>query len=315
MSLLSTERVQVTRPAQVPSSNSCSTPSRSVSASNRRTYCAAPAKALKPRREHNVIVFVEQRAGETYLLCKDVPSALPAKRCEAPRAPTKVRCAPICPVARLPVRAVRGVCPEAPKKVWVAVPVFADETIAFPRLEAFVEAKTSSSTEDSTEVEVVAPKKKSSLRRLNAEPRRVHVTWGIDEVREFHFSASVVEGTTPIAPEKELDTSIVASSSASHATASSSGAAQSVNGIAESNFGALMALANCAVAALEAMEEVTIVAVHLAPPQLNAAVAPRRKLSSNPIMVRDARMATLRPRPFDRAYRRACVAMAFVDRV
>ena len=313
-SLLSTERVQGSRVAQVSSSNSCATPSRVASASNRRTYCAAPVKAVKPSREHNVIVYVEQRAGETYLLCKDVPSALPVKRCEAPRAPTKVRCAPICPVARLPVRAQRGVCPEPPKKVWVAVPVFADETIAFPRLEAFVEAKTSLSAEDSTGVNVVAPKK-SCLRRLNAEPRRVHVTWSLDEVREFRFSASVVEGTTPSTPEKELDSSIVASSSASHATASSSGAVESVNGIVENDFGALMALANCAVAALEAMEEVTIVAVHLALPQPDVAVAPRRKLRPNPIMVRDARMATLRPRPFDRARRRACVAMAFVDRV
>ena len=300
MSLLSTERVQVTRPAQTSSSNSCSTPSRSVSASNRRTYCAAPAKAVKPRREHNVIVFVEQRAGETYLLCKDViPSALPVKRCEAPRAPTKIRCAPICPVARLPVRVMRGVCPEAPKKMWTAVPVFAEETIAFPRLDSLAETKTSSSAEDSTGVSVVEPTKKSCLRRSDAKPRRVQVTWGVDEVREFRFSASVVEGTTPNALENETDPAMLASSTASHATASSSGSFESVNGTVENDFGALMTLANCAVAAMEAMEEVAIVAVRLAPPQPVVAVAPRRKLISSPIVIRDARMATLRPRPFD----------------
>ena len=314
MSLLSTERVQGTRVAQASSSNSCSTPSRVASASNRRTYCAAPIKAAKSRSGNKVIVFVERRAGKTHLFANEsVPSVRPVKRCVAPGAPTKVRCAPICPVARLPVRAVRGVCPGAPKKVWAAVPVFAEETIAFPRLEDCVEVKTSSIAENSTEVNVVAPKKKSCLRRLNAEPRRVQVTWGIDEVREFRFSASAVEGTTSNAAEKEMDSSIVTSSSASHATASSSDAVESVNGIVESDFGALMALADCAVAALEAMEEVAIVAVHLALPQPNVAVAPRRKLSPNPIIVRDARMATLRPRPFDRAHRRACVAMAFVD--
>ena len=303
-------------PGNTSSSKSCSTPSRVASASNRRTYCAAPIKAAKPSRGPEVIVFVEQRAGETYLLCKEsAPSARPIKRCEAPRAPTKVRCAPICPVARLPVRAARGVCPGAPKKVWAAVPVFADETIAFPRLEACVEVNSSSSAENSTGVVVVAPKKKSCLRRSDAEPRRVQVTWGVNEVREFRFSESVVEGTIPNAPEKETDFAIVASSSASHETASFSGAVQSVNGVVENDFGALMALANCAVAALEAMEEVMIVAVRLAPPQPEVAVPPRRKLSSNPIMVRDARMATLRPRPFDRAHRRACVAMAFVDRL
>ena len=262
-----------------------------------------------------MIVYVEKRAGETYLLCKEsVPSARPVKRLEAPRAPTKVRCAPICPVARLPVQAQRGVCPEAPKKVWVAVPVFADETIAFPRLEDFADAKASSSVEDSTEVDVVAPKK-SCLRRFNAEPRRVCVTWGVDEVRKFRFSASVVEGTTPNAPEKETDVSIVSSSSATHVTASSSGAVQSVIGTVENDLGALMALADCAVAALEALEEVAIVAVRPVSPQPEVAVAPRRKLSSNPIIVRDARMATLRPRPFDRARIRASVAMAFVDRL
>ena len=269
-------------------------------------------KASKPHCGVKAIVFVERRAGKTHLFSNEpVPSARPVKRCEAPRAPTKVRCAPICPVARLPVRAVRGVCPRAPKKVWAAVPVFADETIAFPRLDAFVDAETSSNAENSTGADVVAPKKKSCLRRLNAEPRRVQVTWGIDEVREFRFSASVVESTTPKAPKTEKDPSIVASSSASHETASPSGAVESVNGFAENNFGALMALANCAVAALEAMEEPMIVAVHLAPQP----VPPRRKLCANPIMVRDARMATLRPRPFDRAHRRACVAMAFVDRL
>ena len=249
-------------------------------------------------------------------MCKDsVPSARPVKRCDAPGAPTKVRCAPVCPVARLPVRAVRGVCPGAPKKVWAAVPVFADESIAFPRLETFVEDKTSSSNEHSSEVNVIAPKKRSCLRRLNAEPRTLHVTWGIDEVREFHFLASVVEGTTSNALEKKMDLPIVASFDASHATASSSSAVGSVNGIMESDYGLLMALADCAVAALEAMEEVAIVAVHLALPQPEVAIAPRRKLSANPIIVRDARMATLRPRPFDRAHRRACVAMAFVDRI
>ena len=313
MTFLSTERAQGTRVAQPSSSNSCSTPSRAASSSNRSTLCAAPVKASKPHCGVKAIVFVERA---TRLFSKKaVPSARPVKRCEAPAAPTKLRCAPICPVARLPVRAVRGVCPGAPKKVWAAVPVFADETIAFPRLDALEEAKTSSSAETSTGVDVVAPKKKSCLRRPNAEPRRVLVTWGIDEVREFRFLASVVEGTTPNAPEKNMDSSIVASSSASNATASSSGAVQSVNGIVESDFGALMALADCAVAALEAMEEVTIVAVHLALPRPEVAVAPRRKLSSNPIIVRDARMATLRPRPFDRAHRRACVAMAFVDRL
>ena len=312
MSFASTHSGQVARVAQPSSSNSCSTPSRVVGAPIRRTYCAAPIKASKPDREPKVIVFVEKRV---YLMCKDsVPSSRPVKRCEAPRAPAKVRCAPICPVARLPVRAVRGVCPGAPKKVWAAVPVFAEETITFPRLDATVQSKASSSHEDSTGVEVVAPKK-SCLRRLNAEPRRVQVTWGIDEVREFCFLDSVVEGTTPNAPEKNNDQSIVATPFASQATASSSGAVQSVNGIVENDFGALMALATCAVAALEAMEELTIVAVHLALPQPEVAIAPRQKLRSNPIIVRDARMATLRPRPFDRALRRACVAMAFVDRL
>ena len=318
MSFLSAERAQGPRVAQPSSSNSCSTPSRAVSSSSRRTLCAAPIKAYKSHCGIKVIVFVE-RAGKTNLFSKEaVPSARPVKRREAPAAPTKVRCAPICPVARLPVRVVRGVCPEAPKKMWATMPVFAEETIAFPRLDDLVEAETSSSAENSTGVDVVAPKKlpkKSCLCRLNAEPRRVQVTWGIDEVREFRFSASVVEGTTPNAPKKKMDSPIVASSSASNATASSSGAVESVSGIVENDFGALMALADCAVAALEAMEEVAIVAVHLALPQAEVAVAPRRKLSSNPIMVRDARMATLRPRPFDRAHRRACVAMAFVDRL
>ena len=263
-----------------------------------------------------MIVFVERRAGETHLFCKEtVPSAHPVKRCKAPGAPTKVRYAPMCPVARLSVRAERGVCPGAPKKVWAVVPVFADETIAFPRLEVFMDAKTSSSAEDSTGVNVVAPKKKSCLRRSDAEPRRVQVTWGVDEVREFRFSASVVEGTTPNAPEKEMDLSNAPSSSASHAISSSSAAVESANGLVENVFDALLALANCAVAALEAMEEVAIVAVRLALPQPKVAVAPRRKLNSNPIIVRDARMATLRPRPFDRARRRASVAMSFVDRL
>ena len=307
-SLLSTEYAQGSRVAQVSSSNSCATPSRIVSPSNRRTYCPAPMKASKPRCGVKVIIFVARRAGKTHLLSSEsIPSARPVKRREAPRAPTKVRCAPLCPVARLPVRAVRGVCPRAPRKVWAAMPVFADETIAFPRLDAFLEAMTSSNAENSTGVDLVAPKKKSCLRRLNAEPRRVQVTWGIDEVREFRFSASVVEGTTPKAPEKEMDLSIVASSSASHATASSSGATEFVNGIVENDFSASMALADCAVAALETI-------VHLAPLQPEVAVAPRRKLSANPIIIRDARMATLRPRPFDRARRRACVHMAFVDR-
>ena len=204
MSFASANCEQVARVARPSSSNSCSTPSRIVSASIRRTYCAAPVKSAKPHREPEVIVFVEKRAGEVYLLCKDsVPSARPAKRCEAPRAPTKVRCAPICPVARLPVRAMRGVCPGAPKKVWAAVPVFAEETIAFPRLDDSAESETSSSPEDSTGVEVVAPKK-SCLRRLNAEPRHVQVTWGIDEVREFRFLDSVVEGTTPTPPRSTM---------------------------------------------------------------------------------------------------------------
>ena len=303
-------------PGNTSSSKSFSTPSRVASAYNRRTYCAAPIKAAKPSRGTKVIVFVEQRAGETFLLCKEsAPSARPIERCEAPRAPNKVRCAPICPVARLPVRAVRGVCPGAPKKVWAAVPVFADETIAFPRLEACVEVNSSSSAENSTGVVVVAPKKKSCLRRSDAEPRRAQVTWGVDEVREFRFSESVVESTIPNAPEKEKDFPIVASSSASHEASSTSDVVQSVNDIMENDYDALMTLANCAVAALEAMEEVAIVTVRLALPQPEVTIAPRRKLSSNPIMVRDARMATLRPRPFDRARRRASVALAFVDRL
>ena len=323
-------------------SNSSSTPSRVASASNRRTYCAAPIKAVKPLRGPNVIVYVEQRAGETYLLCKDsVPSARPTKRREAPGAPSKVHCAPICPVARLPVREKRGVCPAPPKKIWSKMPVFADEAIAFPRLDAFVDVKTSSNDAASLVVDTAVQAKKSCIRRANAEPRllqvtwgtneertyeicdsklgtladevtkrksclrrsnveprRLRVTWGVNEERSFNSVPSEAAATISSASEKETDSLIVASSSASNAAASSSNAVEYVSGLAENGFDALMALADCAVAALDAME-VEIVLVRLAPPQPEVAVVARRRPRRQPVydpIAHEARLATLRPR-------------------
>ena len=246
-----------------------------------------------------MIVIVEQRAGETYLWCKDsIPSARPIKRCEAPRAPSKVRCAPICLVARLPVREKRGVCPGAPKKVWSKMPVFADETIPFPRIDAFADAKTSSNDVAPLVVHVEVREKKSCLRRPDAEPRHLRVTWGVNEERLFNSVPSEKAATTSSAPEKELDSLIVSSSSSSNAEVSPSHALEYVNGSAESGIDALLALADCAVAALEAME-VEIVLVRVAPPQGELAVVahrrPRRHNVYDPI-AHAARLATLRPR-------------------
>ena len=323
-------------------SNSCSTPNRVTPSTNRRTDCPAPIKAAKPLRGPKMVVSVEQRAGETYLWCKEaVPSARPSKRCEAPGAPSKVRRAPICPVARLPVREKRGVCPGTPKKIWVKIPVFADEAIAFPRLDAFVDAKTSSNDVASLGVDIAVrakkscirranasprllqvtwganeersyeicdsklvtlvdevTKRKSCLRRPNAEPRRLQVTWCVNEERLFTSVPSEEAATISNAPEKETDSHIVSSSSASIASSPSSNAVEYVNGSAENGDDALMVLADCAVAALDAME-VEIVLVRFAPPLPEAAVVARRRPRRQPVydpIAHEARLATLRPR-------------------
>ena len=233
-------------------------------------------------------------------------------------------------------------CPGPPKKIWAAVPLFADETIAFPQLDDCADAKTSSNVVASNEVDVVVPIKKSCIRRANAEsrllqvtwgtdevrtyeicdsklgalvdedskrksclrrpdaePRRSRVTWGVTEERLYHLVPSEDAATFSGAPEKKTNQLDVASSSASNSAPMPSNTVEYVNGLAENGTNALMALADRAVAGLEAMQ-VEIVMVRFAPPQPEFVVLPPRRPRRQPVydaVAHAARLATLRPRP------------------